>query len=431
MPRIGTKALNTVLLAVGQSMQLGLVFATSVILARQLGPEGFGSLSFGLAVAGMLGIIATLGLQSLVSREMLAKPGEEAALLGTSTAIRSISGVVLLAGVASYTAWSRTDSACIAAIVSIPLAAAGIQSAALWFESHAEPVVPQFVKLTTLGIGAICKLTAVFNDYPLYAIATIYALEQLVDAIVVYLIVHRRTPIPWRMNRSVATRLLSNGWPIALGSIAAAVHLKADQLILAASQTTAEVGLYAAAVRLSEATYILATSAATIHYPALSKIHDGDRAAYLTALTSGYGVLFWTGAAVATGLTALSFYLIPILYGDAYLGCIPMLIIHTWACPAMFMRQLLSKGLIIERTTIHSLSTHGLGAAINLILCIWLTPTLGGVGAAIASLASYTFGTCVITFCFPATRHHAVAMLAGIRAGPSQATRTIRRGLNA
>ena len=49
-------------------------FAMFVVIARQLGPQGFGDITFALALTGQLLLIASFGMDVVVSRERSASP---------------------------------------------------------------------------------------------------------------------------------------------------------------------------------------------------------------------------------------------------------------------------------------------------------------------------------------------------------------------
>jgi O-antigen/teichoic acid export membrane protein len=65
--RIARGSVGTLALKVGNA---GLGFVTSVVLARVLGADGFGVYAFVLSWVGILSIIAALGLQQLLAREV-------------------------------------------------------------------------------------------------------------------------------------------------------------------------------------------------------------------------------------------------------------------------------------------------------------------------------------------------------------------------
>jgi PST family polysaccharide transporter len=62
------------------------------------------------------------------------------------------------------------------------------------------------------------------------------------------------------------------------------------------------------------------------------------------------------------------------------------------------MRSLLSKWLLAENLVVFSLTTHGIGAIVNVCLNFWLIPLYQGQGAAIATVISYAFASYLVLF---------------------------------
>src|SRR6478736_3465051 len=59
-----------------------------LLVARYLGPEQFGSLSFCLAVVTLLGVLPTFGLEGVVQRELIRRPENAAPLLAAAFRLR-------------------------------------------------------------------------------------------------------------------------------------------------------------------------------------------------------------------------------------------------------------------------------------------------------------------------------------------------------
>ncbi len=63
-------AKNTLVLLISQIINYVLAFFYMIYIARYLGAEGFGILSFALAFTGIFSILADLGLNTLTVREI-------------------------------------------------------------------------------------------------------------------------------------------------------------------------------------------------------------------------------------------------------------------------------------------------------------------------------------------------------------------------
>ena len=129
--------------------------------------------------------------------------------------------------------------------------------------------------------------------------------------------------------------------------------------------------------------------------------------------------------AIALPVAALAPKLVAVLYGSKYAAAGMILRIHIWAGVFVFMRQLLSRWLIIEGLLVYSLVTHGLGAVGNVVLNAWLIPLHGGIGAAVATLLSYAMASYFGLFFAKRTRGMAAQMTFSL-CMPFRAARAVR-----
>ena len=78
------------------------------------------------------------------------------------------------------------------------------------------------------------------------------------------------------------------------------------------------------------------------------------------------------------------------------------------------MRALVSKWMLAEQLLVFSLVSHGLGAVVNVALNWVMIPWWGGMGAAIATVISYTIAAYGAFFIPPAARGMALIMTRSI-----------------
>jgi O-antigen/teichoic acid export membrane protein len=69
-------------------------FATMLCLARVMGPNNFGSLNYLLAIIALIAPIVSLGLQSIVVRELINLPGEKDKIISTVICFRTMGAVL-------------------------------------------------------------------------------------------------------------------------------------------------------------------------------------------------------------------------------------------------------------------------------------------------------------------------------------------------
>jgi hypothetical protein len=81
-----------------KALRLALGVAVSALVARYLGPEQFGVLNYALALVALFAVLANVGLDAVVVREIARNPGDREVLLGSAFALKAAGGALALCG---------------------------------------------------------------------------------------------------------------------------------------------------------------------------------------------------------------------------------------------------------------------------------------------------------------------------------------------
>jgi O-antigen/teichoic acid export membrane protein len=187
-------------------------------------------------------------------------------------------------------------------------------------------------------------------------------------------------------------------------AITATIYLKIDQIMLGGMTGPEDVGIYAAASQLSEVWWFLPLMLMASLFPSLISLRRNDSSAFNERLGSIFAGLGWFGIVLAAVVALSATWLVRIVFGTGFEASAAVLRVHVWAMPFLFMRAALSKWIIIEKVYIVSLITHGAGAITNVILNLALIPRFGPMGAAFATVFSYSVASYFSLFVYPPTR---------------------------
>ena len=83
---------NSIWLFADQIVRMAAGLLVGVWLARYLGPEQYGWLSYAAALVGTVGVVTSLGLNAVVVRELVRHPDSAPALLGAAFLLRAAGG---------------------------------------------------------------------------------------------------------------------------------------------------------------------------------------------------------------------------------------------------------------------------------------------------------------------------------------------------
>lgn len=244
-----------------------------VAAARVLGVSRFGHYGTAAAFAVILSIVATLGMQPLLIREMARDPAAAARWLRASHIVKTGTNVlmlillVMLAGMLGYPPEVR--SAALMLGVSYALAAY-VENLAAWFQATERMQVwtqaSAAAGLITGGLGvALVLLTQSVLWFCFAAVLGQFA-ALLWLALRMPRELHRG-----EANRQTILSLLRALAPFAAGFIALTLHSKIDVLMLARWWSSLEVGLYTAAHKFIDIVQALAIVAAAAVYPRLAR----------------------------------------------------------------------------------------------------------------------------------------------------------------
>ncbi len=391
---------SAVWLAVEKIVAVSLNFCVTLLIARHLMPGDFGKLSFLLALSSLVYPFMSFGLNSVVSRELINRPTDTQVIVGSAIMIRLIFGLSV-ASIVSFIGTYFMEQP----MLLIVLVTAGIFNAALvvdfWLQAHVANSYSVKLRSFVLVIFCAAKVIAVAGNAGFEAFIYINCAEIFVTAALFIGLYDRLAEgiLKLRASWDECNRLLRKGFWLGVSGIAAIIYLKIDQVMLGIFLSEESVGVYAAAAKLSEVWYFLPAAIVTSYFPELIKKKSIDAEVYRKELQILNDSLFITAIFVGFATSLCASWLVIGIFGSDYSDAADVLVIHIWAGVFVFMRTLLSKWLIAENLLKLSALSQVSGAVLNVVLNLILIPLCGLVGAAYATLLSYSVSSFVILFC--------------------------------
>jgi O-antigen/teichoic acid export membrane protein len=372
-------------------MSVGLF--VSVWVARYLGPEDFGLFSFAIAFVSVFGTLSTLGLQGIVVRDIVTDPKGSLETLGSSFVLQitgGISAFALLIVLISILRPHDQSTLSIVAIIGLTLFFKGCESIKYWFESQVQSKYTVWAENLVFVVVVAVKIGLILVGASLLAFAWTSFLEGLFTALflfVVYEWVGEGIKV-WRFSITRAKALLVHGWPLIFSGFAVMVYMRIDQIMLGQMLNDKAVGIYSAAVRISEAWYFIPLAIVSSVFPALLDAKKTSEALYVDKFQKLYDTLVIIALAVAIPVTFLADEIVGVLFGHEYIEAGTILSIHIWTAVFVFLGFASGRWLLAENRQLLVFQRTFLGMVVNIALnWIWI-PEYGGVGAAVATLLS-------------------------------------------
>ncbi len=395
---------NTFWLVGEKILTMAMVLLVSIFVARYLGAESFGLLNYLLAIIALLTPLSSLGLNAIITRELVTKKQTDVAIMSTAIAFRLLGGLVTVAILMlvlffdvftrlSAISWGVILLACVNVFVAFHVID-------FWFQAQVQSRYVVKMRLVSVVCISASKLLLVYFDAPFALFIWVSAFESLIVSlgfIVIYVMRNASFSVR-RINWCYGLTLLGQSKWLILSGLAAVIYLKIDQVMLTEMVSAQENGIYAVASRISEVWYFFPVALVASFFPSLLKVKEVSREKYQKKLQQLCDFLFFGALVIAILISFISDHLIVFLYGEEYAAAGIILALHIWAGLFVFMRALLSKWLLAEELVFFSLVTHGVGAVINVVLNFWLIPLYQGQGAAIATVVSYAFASYIVLF---------------------------------
>lgn len=365
-----------------------------VFISRYLGPSRFGVFSYALSAAAILGVLANLGLNSVITKELVRNRERQGSILGTALMMRLIAGLFVTALGIIIVRVLKPDDAEMAVFVALLLISETFRSGIIfsfWFEARANvrPIAVSGVFIVL--IGAAVKIALVVAGASLLTLVIAQSLDGLLVLIVFGCLYSLRSGAlaQLRPSWSLSMRLLRSSAPLIISGLTAVVYLRIDQIMLGQILGSEEVGIYAVAARISEFWYFVPTAVATAVFPFLLRLKERDPRQYEIRVQNLLDILTWLGIVVAVLVSLVGPTLVTMIFGGAYAAAGVLLVVHVWGGVFMAPRALVSKWLIAEDALRYSVLSQGAGATLNIALNLLLIPRFGAMGAAIATVFSY------------------------------------------
>jgi len=386
---------NTSWLLGERALRIAVSLFVGIYVARYLGPERFGLLSYALSFVGIFVALATLGLDEVVVRELIKTPEQREKILGTSFLLKLVGTLLMWAAILVAIPLTENDlqTNILIIIIAFGTVFQAFNVIDLNFQAKVKSKYVVHAQFVQLIISSIVKIILVVNEAPLIWFASVYSLDVIVLAMgLVFAYLYNGDNIfSWKWSFETSKYLLHDSWPLILAGVVISVYMKIDQVMIKEMLGAKEVGLYAAAVKLSEAWYFIPMAIASSLFPAIINAKVYQKEVYYQRLQKLYDLMVWIAIAIALPTTFLSTLVVEFLYGKEYLGSSSVLIIHIWTAVFVFLGVASSKYLLAENFIKKTFYRTFIGALLNIIMNYYLIGIIGIQGAAISTLISHFF----------------------------------------
>jgi O-antigen/teichoic acid export membrane protein len=396
MPLLRTILRNSAVLLGGTFLSKALVFASYLVLTRQLGADDFGRFTFLFVYVGFFELIGDAGLEALVLREMERRPERAAQAFGDALVLRALLVLAAIPAALALFPWVRADPRLQAALLALACGTLIVTNRRPSLRSTFELPYRATLRMGTpvlLGtLSEVLALVLILLFVPQWGLSAAVAsqiLGPLPFAVILAFVASRMLRPRIGLDRARITTLAATASPFLATLLFNFVLVRADVFALERFRGPAEVGLYAAPVRLVELANLLPVILMTSIYPLMARSYATDPSRLDALARASVRALAAILVPLAVFEIAAAEPLIRLVFGDAFAGGAPVLRLLAAASLFTALDVVLGARLVaagLERRNLHLVI---MAAATNVAAVLVLVPRHGVEGAAIALLLAY------------------------------------------
>jgi O-antigen/teichoic acid export membrane protein len=389
-----------------------------IYVARYLGPERFGLLSYAGSFAGLFTALATLGLDGIMVRELVKTPERRDELLGTAFWLKAGGAILMWIGIAAATPFTHNDTQTniLIAIIAFAVIFQAFNVIDFNYQAEVKSKYVVYIQVIQLVVSSITKLVFVWISAPLVWFAWVFLLDAVVLAlglVAIYLKNNGKVWY-WQWRWQAAKELLRDSWPLILSSGAIMIQARIDQVMLNEMIGSAEVGQYSVAMRMIEAFGFIPMVIYSSLAPSITNAKKTSEIFYRQRLTQLYRLMFLLFLAVAIPIYLTAKPIVIFLFGEAYAKAGWLL--QLFAIRLYFANLGVARSLFITNNNLfkYSFVVSVIGAISNITFNYSLIPNYGASGAIIATIISFTLTIFVLDAFYSETKDNFIAMINGI-----------------
>jgi O-antigen/teichoic acid export membrane protein len=390
--------------------RLALGFAASILLARGLGPEGYGTLAVVAAVLALVQTVADTGLRygalHTIARVREAEPHRVSDYSAAYLCLLVVANGVAAALVIPALGWiadvalGRPELAGTLRLAMLGLipSAIGVACSVLLQADRqfGTLVISQLSTAATNVVGVV--LLAVLGHLTVTAVVLLGALNPLVAVVFAW----PRVPRGWMTWGAVRLAALERGWrelvPFSkwmwISAMLSLVASQLDLLLVTRWMSPAAAGVYALAFNLALRIDVLNQARMTVRLPTVSAFRRGEEAWSYARTSARRGLVLAAGIGIPAVVFARPF--IHGIYGVAFADAATIFVVLLLAV----LFDLVTTPLLLLAFPLNAPRAMAGSDAIRVTMLalgmLVLVPQLGLVGAALAKLCSRVAGAVML-----------------------------------
>ncbi len=388
-------ARNSLWLVISEIINGILMFIITIFLARFLGVEGYGKLTFVLSFVTLFIIPIDLGLSPLITKELAGEKEKIKKYLDNLILFRIILGIIAFLLIILIIRLLNQDNDVIFLAYLLGLWTIFQTSTQFFqaiFRSQEKMFYEAITRVSHAFILAILSIYFIMSGYSLIYFGWAYCAAAFFTLFITIIFTWTKfSHFSLKFDIKFIKNIFRKSWPFALSLLFISIYYYIDSVMLGILKGNKEVGLYNAAYKLIVFILIIGSVIARSTYPIISKLFKTSFIKLKVFLENYNKFIFIIAIPIAFGGVILSRQIILFIYGENFNESIFAFQILVISAAIVYISTIYAHSLqICNKQKIHLLGM-GLGALINITLNFILIPYFGLIAAAAATLLTEIF----------------------------------------
>ncbi len=318
-----TIAKNTFWLVFGTVFSRVIKMVIVIYAARVMGTSEYGVFSYALSIAALLTVFIDFGINAIITRESARDLSVQKKYFSTALIIKLVLFIllfVLIVLIAPY-AIRQHEVVVLLPLVALMMGFDGLRDfgtslARAWERMEIESVV----QISTNLMIVIAGFVALWISRSAGSLIGGYVIGTFLGMIVSFYPFREYLKKPLSsFDKTLIKKILVSSWPFGMLGVMGAIMLNTDTIMIGWFRDISDVGVYGAAQRVVQITYLLPGFLTIASFPLMARlVHNLER--MKRVLEGGLSLLVMIAVPLTVGGVLLAQEILSVLYGYQYLS---------------------------------------------------------------------------------------------------------------
>lgn len=396
-------ARNTSILMITEIITRILGALLTILIARKLGAEKLGLLSFAISFTELFGFIIRFGFKNLISRDIAKYHDKSGVYLGGILLIEVFFSMLILfviTGIMSVMKYNLEKKNIILLATFILIFSSIIDFFHAFFRAYQKAVYEALIKIFLNVFVSLTGILIIWMGFGLKAMMDVRLIVYILSFILGYFLLTRNFTKPvFNKDPKFLFQLTKMAFPFASLGIIISLNTQMSTILISIMKGDTVTGWFSAALRICGVLTFLPLAFVGSVLPAMSKYyHLNNRTLLCLSYERTLKYLFIIIIPIAVGFTVLGGPIIHFVYGDRFESSVILLKILGWMLVFSFLNHssmIAFSAIDKERTFVNF---QAIGTIANLILGIVFIHFFNAKGLCFSNLFSQGIIFCLSSY---------------------------------